>query len=227
MKRPRLTKALLLFAFILTVLLTERLWNVSSYLNPENIRRLLDTGGVYAPLIYIGMMVLVAMSPFPNMPMDIAAGAFFGPFWGAVYSLTGTLIGAVTGFTISRLLGRELIERYLGGHFNFCTACSDRLLTKVVFLSRLLPIFSIDIVSYGAGLTKMSLKRFALATFFGMMPLAFVYNYFGSLLFVRKGVTVALGLVVVALFFIIPRWIERKNIFSMRKMFEHLDKRPE
>jgi uncharacterized membrane protein YdjX (TVP38/TMEM64 family) len=75
---------------------------------------------------------------------------------------------------------------------------------------------SFDIVSYGAGLTKMSLKYFLLATFLGMIPLTFVYNFSGSVLIFGKGVTFILGIVMVTLFFIIPKWLEGKGI--MKKM---------
>jgi uncharacterized membrane protein YdjX (TVP38/TMEM64 family) len=52
-----------------------------------------------------------------------------------------------------------------------------------VFFSRLFPVVSFDIISYGAGLTKMSLGNFSVATFLGMLPLTFIYNTFGSVLF--------------------------------------------
>jgi uncharacterized membrane protein YdjX (TVP38/TMEM64 family) len=222
-KRRYIIKAILIVFFLSTVILLEYRWHISSYLDQAHINHLLAQSGPLAPLVYVSIMILVAMSPFPNMPMDIAAGAFFGPFQGALYSVAGTLGGALIGFTISRILGREMIERFLGGHINFCIECSDILLTRIVFVSRLFPVFSIDIVSYGAGLTKMSIKRFALATFLGLMPLAFFYNYFGSVLVVRKGFTITLGIVLVVLFFLIPKWIERHDIFSLRSNFRHLD----
>ncbi|NIM98558.1 MAG: TVP38/TMEM64 family protein, partial [candidate division Zixibacteria bacterium] len=95
------------------------------------------------------------------------------------------------------------------------------LLAKVVFLSRLLPIISFDIVSYGAGFTKMSLRSFSLATFLGMLPLTFLYNYFGSALVVGRGLALVLGLVMVLFFFVFPRLIERYDFLSLRRFFQH------
>jgi len=226
-KKHYIIKSILIFTFLLAILLSQYLWDISSYLNQAHISQWLADAGSFAPLLYVLIMIIVAMSPFPNMPMDIAAGAFFGPLLGTVYSVTGTLGGAVISFSIARLLGRDLIERFLGGHINFCTVCSDRLLTKIVLFSRLLPIFSIDIISYGAGLTKMSLKRFSLATVLGLIPLAFIYNYFGSVLLIKKGVTITFGLLLVVLFFLIPRWIERYDLFSLRMIFEHHNRKPQ
>jgi hypothetical protein len=36
-----------------------------------------------------------------------------------------------------------------------------------------------------------------------------------------KGLTIIFGLILVLLFFLIPRWIEGKDLFSMGKMFQH------
>lgn len=175
-----------------------------------------------APLLFILIMAIaVVVSPIPSLPLDIAAGAFFGPLLGTVYSVIGALGGAIVSFSFSRFVGREFVESFLSGHINFCMECSDKLLTKIVFFSRLLPIVSFDVISYGAGLTKMSLKKFSLATGVGMIPLTFIYNYFGSVLVFGKGLAIVAAIIMVILFFLIPKWIERHDLFSMRRMFQH------
>ena len=55
----------------------------------------------------------------------------------------------------------------------------------------------------------MSVKKFIIATFFGMLPLTFVYNYSGSVMVMGKWVTVVFGIVMVVLFFLVPRMIEK------------------
>ncbi|UCF87245.1 MAG: TVP38/TMEM64 family protein [Nitrospiraceae bacterium] len=195
--------------------MSQLVWDLGIFLNPEYIQQWLDSFGFFAPLFYISLMSLaVVISPIPSLPLDIASGAFFGPIWGTIYSVIGASAGAVISFLISRFLGREFIERFLGGHVNFCTSCSDRILTKFVFLSRLLPFISFDIISYGAGLTKMSLRMFVIATVIGMIPLTFIYNYFGSVLVFGKNITILSGLVMVLIFFLVPRYLERKGIIK-------------
>ena len=49
-----------------------------------------------------------------------------------------------------------------------------------VFVSRLLPFISFDIVSYAAGLSALSFFRFAVATFAGIVPASFLLAHFGS-----------------------------------------------
>ncbi len=160
------------------------------------------------------MSAAVVVSPLPSLPLNIAAGAFFGPFAGTVYSIFGALGGAAASFMIARRLGREFMERFLGGHVNFCSRCSDRVLTRIIFVSRLIPVVSFDLVSYGAGLTAMSFWKFCLATFLGMIPLTALYNYTGAVLTFDRGLVLAAGLVMVVLFFALPRWLEKKNLLS-------------
>jgi len=203
---------------LLGVLLSIFYWDIASYLSPDGINDWLESAGALAPLVYIIIMAIaIVVSPIPSLPLDIAAGAFFGPFLGTVYSLIGALSGAVISFIIARYIGREFLERFLKGHINFCERCSDRVLTKIVFLSRLLPVVSFDIVSYGAGLTKMSMRKFSIATFLGMIPLTFVYNYFGSVLVFSKGLTFVLGIILVVLLFVMPRWIEKMGFMKNMK----------
>ncbi len=217
MSKTRSIKGILFIVLAFAVFLSQFFWDIAANFNPDQIQKWLADASGFAPLLYIVIMAMaVVISPIPSLPLDIAAGAFFGPFRGTVYSVIGALSGAIISFMIARLLGRELIERFLGGHINFCTRCSDKLLTKIVFFTRLLPVVSFDVISYGAGLTKMSLEKFSVATLLGMIPLTFIYNYFGSVLVFRKELTLILGLTTVILFFVVPRWLEGKEF--MRKM---------
>ncbi|MBL4756943.1 MAG: TVP38/TMEM64 family protein, partial [Rhizobiales bacterium] len=57
---------------------------------------------------------------------------------------------------------------------------SQNFLMGAVFVSRLLPFISFDIVSYAAGLSALSFFRFAVATFAGIVPASFLLAHFGS-----------------------------------------------
>lgn len=204
----------ILFVILLLSLALLYFWgDTLSSFSPDTIQQWLADAGIFAPLVYMLIMAAaIVISPLPSLPLDIAAGAYFGPLLGTIYSALGALAGSVISFLIARFLGRNMVEKLLKGHVNFCTACSDRILTRMVFVSRLIPVVSFDVVSYGAGLTKMSLSRFSIATFLGMLPLTFVYNYFGSVLTFHRGWTLASGLIMVVLFFVLPLFLEKKNL---------------
>lgn len=225
-EKSDLIKWVLLLVFIVGLLLTQ-LSDFASDFSPDRVEKWLrESGPVVAPLMLVISMILAVMSGvIPSVALDIAAGSYFGPYLGTLYCTVGALIGAIFSFLIARFLGRGIIEYFLKGHINFCSRCSDRLLTKMVFISRLIPVVSFELVSYGAGLTKMSIRNFTLATFFGMIPLTFVYNYFGSFLAVDRTLIFVFGLIMVALFFLFPILIERYDLFSLRRFFEHFSER--
>ncbi|HEX9758437.1 MAG TPA: VTT domain-containing protein [Nitrospiria bacterium] len=101
-----------------------------------------------------------------------------------------------------------MVSKLFGIAVVFCEKCSDRHLGVLVLISRLFPIFSFDLISYGAGLTGMSLKWFALATLLGMIPPTFALTYFGKSIVMADWPVVLLGGVFVILFLFLPKLIK-------------------
>jgi uncharacterized membrane protein YdjX (TVP38/TMEM64 family) len=177
-------------------------------LRPERLTSVLTELGVAGPFALMGLMTLaVVVSPIPSLPLDLAAGAAYGPFWGAVYVLIGAEVGAIISFLIGRALGRDVLSRWLKNDITFCERCSDHHLIGLMIVARLVPVFSFDIVSYGAGLTKMSLKAFALATFVGMAPPTFALTYLGSAVMTVQWPLMLAGGLLVVVFLLLPKWI--------------------
>ena len=205
---------------LLAVYLEQQL-HLSRILDSSRVESRLQAAGPFAPVLFILVMAATVVSPIPTFPLDILAGRVFGPVFGTLYAVTGATLGAMVSFFVARWLGRDLIARFLKGHINFCQQCSDRLLIKIVFLARLIPAVSFDMVSYGSGLTKMSWAKFAMATFVGMLPLTSIYVSFGSVFSISPPVVWIGGAVVVALFFLLPRWIEKYDLFRMSRFLPH------
>lgn len=216
-----LLKTLGVVGLLLLVVFLEQRLHLSKILDPSRLEDQLHAAGPLGPVLFILLMAAAVVSPIPTLPLDILAGRVFGPLYGTLYAVTGATLGAMVSFFVARWLGRDLIARFLKGHINFCQQCSDMLLIKVVFLARLIPAVSFDMVSYGSGLTKMSWTKFAMATFVGMLPLTLVYVSFGSVFFISPSVVWIGGAVVVVLFFLLPRWIEKYDLFGMRRFFPH------
>jgi uncharacterized membrane protein YdjX (TVP38/TMEM64 family) len=170
--------------------------------------------GVLAPLAFILLRtVAIVLTVVPNAPLDVAGGVLFGPFWGTVYSLLGSEAGAVACFLLARTLGHDAITRLLHRDVTFGDRFPQRQLAYIVLIARFEPVFSFALVSYGAGLTGMSLRAFALGTLVGMTPGTVLLNYYGKTFF--TGVTlwqqISLGLALVVVLLAIPVWIRRKN----------------
>lgn len=155
------------------------------------------------------MAAAVVISPIPSLPLDIAAGATFGPMLGTAYAVIGAEIGAIASFLIGRALGRDVLTRLLRTNVAFCERCSDRHLAIFVFLARLVPLFSFDIISYGAGLTNMSLRTFAAVTFAGMIPPTLALTYAGSQVVSGAWLLILSGLAMVGMMLLIPKLVLR------------------
>jgi len=156
----------------------------------ELIATVLDAGalklqvarlGPWGPVAVIGLMAFaILVSPIPSAPIALAAGALYGHAWGTLYVLLGAEIGALAAFGIARLVGYEVLRRWLGERLSLGWLGSQNALMGLVFVSRLLPFVSFDVISYAAGLTVLSLWRFALATLAGILPASFLLAHFGA-----------------------------------------------
>ena len=114
---------ILLVGFVLV----GQLVDFQEALNPENLARLLETSGPWAPLILVMVMAAaVVISPIPSLPIDLAAGATFGPLLGTTYAVIGAEIGAIISFLIGRALGRELLSKVFRRDVTFCERCSAK-----------------------------------------------------------------------------------------------------
>lgn len=83
-------------------------------------------------------------------------------------------------------------------------------------MTRLLPVLSFDLISYGAGITGLSLPIYATATLLGMIPSTFFLTYMGATFQVGKILGVVLLIIFVILLVGLPWGIRRYNWFGMR-----------
>ena len=139
--------------------------------------------GAWGPVAIIVLLsAAILASPLPSAPIALAAGAAYGHTWGTLYVVLGSELGAIGAFMLARYLGYEYLHRRFGTRVSTGLAGSQRVLMTSVFISRLMPFVSFDLVSYAAGLTVLTFPRFALATFAGILPASFVLAHFGSTL---------------------------------------------
>lgn len=154
--------------------------------------------GIWGPLLIIGLMTAaIVFSPLPSAPIALASGALFGHGWGTLYVVIGAELGALIAFTLARSVGYPLLRRWLGAGLDqmllanptetdtrlsrmFKRLGSQNGLMAVVLGSRMMPFLSFDLVSYAAGLTPLSVPRFALATLIGVIPISFLLAHFGA-----------------------------------------------
>ncbi|TVR97945.1 MAG: TVP38/TMEM64 family protein [Rhodospirillales bacterium] len=195
-------------------------------LTPAALAERLEGSGAWGPLLLAALMVLaVVLGPVPTVPITVATGFVYGPVLGTALAAGSALLGAMLAFAIARFAARDLVARLVGGHVALCRECSDRMLFWVVLISRLVPIVSFALVSYGAGLTAMSLRAFAVATLIGMLPMTVVYVSVGSVLVVSPVWAGIAGGVVVVLMLAFPPAFERYAPPRLKRKMPHLRER--
>lgn len=171
----------LLMAFFLGYWTLQETGALAVLLDGQALRQYIMGLGMLGPLAVVGLIALaVLVSPLPSAPVALAAGALYGHTWGTLYVLLGAELGALGAFSLGRLLGREALQRWLGHRLPRTRLGSQGALMSIVFVSRLLPFISFDVVSYAAGLTSLTLWRFALATLAGILPASFLLAHFGG-----------------------------------------------
>lgn len=119
----------------------------------------------------------------PGFILTVGAGAIFGLVGGFAAVSVGSTAGAALAFLLGRFLAREAIEKKVAANAKFTAidaAVAERG-WKIVFLTRLSPIFPFNLINYAYGLTKIPFYHYVLASWVGMMPGTLLYVYAGSL----------------------------------------------
>jgi uncharacterized membrane protein YdjX (TVP38/TMEM64 family) len=155
----------------------------------ERIVALGLAGMVLFALVYAAATVLLV----PGSLLTLAAGAAFGVLPGFATVLFGATLGAACAFLVSRHLARKRVERWIQRKPSFVAV--DKAVAregwKIVFLTRLSPVFPFNFQNYAYGLTSVSFWQYLLASWIGMIPGTFLYVYLGTL--GRSGLEAASG----------------------------------
>lgn len=131
---------------------------------------------MWAPVVSaLLIQVQAVIAPLPSFPLMYANGLLFGTWWGGLLSWVSILLSAALCFGLARLFGRPLVERFVS---TAALAWADRHLARygpgAVLVGRLIPLTSFDLLSYAAGLTRMRVGPFCVATGIGMAPSVFL-----------------------------------------------------
>ncbi len=145
----------------------------------DQLRLLFASFGVAAPAVYVLVVILeVVVAPIPGTLLYAPGGAIFGGFWGGLLTLAGNVLGAVIACVLARRFRLWLSPRFL--EQSAMVALQSRIARHgllLVFLLRVNPFTSSDLISYAAGLTPMPLWKLACGTAVGMAPLCWGQSY--------------------------------------------------
>jgi uncharacterized membrane protein YdjX (TVP38/TMEM64 family) len=136
--------------------------------------------GVWGPLVFVGVYCLAPALFVPGAALTLAGGALFGPLLGALLSLVGATVGATVAFLIARYLAADWVEHRLGRRMHEIKAGVEREGWRFVAFVRLVPVFPFNLLNYALGLTRLSVRTFAVTSLLTMAPGALAYAYLGA-----------------------------------------------
>lgn len=148
---------------------------------PAALRDYIQSFGKLAVFVYIIAYVLNTISILPPIAaLSLTAGLAFGEVRGALYLMTGAMLGTSAAFIIGRYFGRSLFEKMLRGKFK---DLDDRLAENgfiTILFFRVIPLVPYEALNYTAGLSRIKFKDYFLATFLGLIPGVIISAFFGG-----------------------------------------------
>lgn len=218
---PWFIRLILITIALATVYLSLQQPQLLQLLNPTSLPSTLASMGIWGPLLYIAIITLsVVISQIPGAPLAVAAGVVWDPLLAGVYTVIGGFSGALIAYGLGKVMGQSIIMALTGKTLSFATG--QRYLGWIIFITRLLPVFSFDLVSYGAGIAGLSLPTYASATFFGMVPSTLLLTYLGGSLQLSGAVMTSLAASFLLLFVGIPvllyhyNWLNIRDLVSLK-----------
>lgn len=146
----------------------------------------------------------------------IAAGTFFGLFWGTILVSFSSTIGASISFLFSRYLFREWVEKAFKANYQSISQKIERNPIETIAFLRLAPIFPFFMVNVLCGISPIPLKTYYWVSQLCMLPATVLFVNAGSQL---SGLNdpkdiISLKLIVsftlLAVFPIFTKWAYRK-----------------
>jgi len=176
------------------------------YLTPQNISIFVEKYNIVAPLLFI---ILCAVRPIlfflPSMGLTVVAGVLFGTFWGTTYVVLGGALSTIVGFYFARWIGRDITKKLMRKN-NLFKEFEEKSIKRGKNAVLYMRLFNLpwDIVSYWAGLSGIGFKDFYVASLIPLIPISFLYTYFGSNIFIPSSAGFIIPLIIIVVMGSIP-----------------------
>ena len=177
---------IIIIIIIVLFVILNKYFNISNKIKTVLINSLewIESFGILTPIIFGLIYIICTVLLISGAVLTLGAGIIFGVIKGSIIVSVFSTLAAITSFLIGRFLLRnwvlKKIEKY--PKFKAIDTAVAKKGWKIVGLTRLSPVFPFVFLNYAFGLTKISLKDYAIASWIGMMPGTIMYVYIGSLI---------------------------------------------
>jgi uncharacterized membrane protein YdjX (TVP38/TMEM64 family) len=188
--------------------------NLSS---PATLMRSVAALGWSGIAVYMSLLALaIIVSPIPSTPLTVTAGAVWGPLHAGIYGVIGIFVGSLVAYFIGRTLGRSAVQTLTGKVIYLSKKRGEVYLGWLMFITHLVPLLPFDLMSYGAGISGLSLPIYATTTLLGTIPCTFFLTYMGA----SFRVSLSTAFIFVSLFLLLviglPWGVRRYNWLGLR-----------
>ncbi len=174
-------------------------------------------------LFFLVQFLSVVLAPIPSNFVAAAGGVLFGTGPAFLITFSAVVAGSLLTFSLARALGRDFADRLVSRKLS--EKYQDILRAKApVFLTLafLFPFFPDDMLCILAGLTSLSLRRFALIVLLARpWGLLFASALGGSTLGLSPWVMVPLALVGLVLFLLGMKYGDKAEEAVLRRLKGH------
>lgn len=135
-------------------------------------------GPVLLVLAMVAQMFLVVV---PTTALLVICILAYGPVWGSAIALVAIYAASSAGYIIGRVFGPFTAEKILGSRARLrTTVFLEKYGFWAIFITRLNPFLSNDVVSLVGGMLKMDYWKFTAASLAGIAPLILLIAVLGE-----------------------------------------------
>ncbi|MGY4531874.1 putative membrane protein YdjX (TVP38/TMEM64 family) [Pseudomonas sp. TE3786] len=155
----------------------------SGALSPAIIEHYRSDYPLGSVLLFVAVYAIVVIAALPSLPLNLAAGFFWGGVVGGIYSTIGVTIGGWVSFVAARwLIGQPLAYQFESKWAKRVQEEFERNGWKFVAFARINPIIPTGPLNYLLGLTSLTNRGFLWATFIFLLPPSIAVAYIGDTL---------------------------------------------
>lgn len=171
-------------------------------------------GGIWSVVTPIMLIIVLAgilvVPVLPALVFQVGSGLAFGPGLGFVYVVLADLLGAALGFWLARRWGMRSLQRWLKPPtIAWIERLARRLNWQSIVLLRLLPGPAYPLVSFAAGISPLSFRRYLAASFAGVVPSLALLVLAGDIAATSWWLAVVIIIVFVASMALVGRLLKR------------------
>jgi uncharacterized membrane protein YdjX (TVP38/TMEM64 family) len=204
--------AIIILILVLSLYFIKPILHV--FTQTESAKEFILGYGVYGPIVLQGLFLFQTIyAIIPSTPLVIISGYIYGPAIGLLYSMIGTLLGALLAFGLARIIGRAFVEKVVDKRvmqkFDYL---NDEDITIPLFVLMLIPNLPHDFFCYMAGLTKIKIRTYLFIVIVARLPATLITVLFGNELakmnIVLTIIAILISIIITIIFFIYRKHVE-------------------